>query len=146
MSTLKDSHEEVESPCILGLGSATFAGSSSPEKNSATKSAEGERSLGRERTEGQKEQNTTLEIEVAETTQTTSEDMEELGFFTRHISGGEFSEKEVSELENKGKDLGYGPWALLFSEEDRLLMCMPDSHESKIVRNITRSIDFPDIE
>jgi len=35
--------------------------------------------------------------QVAEATQTTSED-EELGFFTRHISGEELSEKEVSEL------------------------------------------------
>jgi hypothetical protein len=31
-----------------------------------------------------------------------------LGFFMRHIGGGELNDKEVSELENKGKALGYG--------------------------------------
>jgi hypothetical protein len=72
--------------------------------------------------------------------------MEELGFFKRHISGGELSEKEVSELENKGEALGYGPGALLFGGEDRILMCVLDSNESKTVQNIIRSIDFLDIK
>jgi hypothetical protein len=65
----------------------------------------------------------------------------------RHISGNELSEKEVFELGNKGETLGDGPRALLFDGEDRMLMCMPDySDESKIVRNITQSIGFLDIE
>jgi hypothetical protein len=42
--------------------------------------------------------------------------------------------------------LGYGPRALLFDGEDRMLMCIPDPDESKIVRNITKSIGFLDIE
>jgi hypothetical protein len=72
--------------------------------------------------------------------------MEELGFFTRHISGGELREIEVSKLGNKGEALRYEPGAILFVGEDRILMCVLDSDKSKIVRNITRSIGFPDIE
>jgi hypothetical protein len=56
------------------------------------------------------------------------------------------SEKEVSELGDKGEALGYDPGALLFSGEDQMLMCIPDHNESKIVQNITRSTGFPDIE
>jgi hypothetical protein len=48
--------------------------------------------------------------------------MEELGFFTRHIGGGELNDREVSELENKGGTMGYGPRAMLFSREDQILM------------------------
>lgn len=102
-------------------------------KNSVTKSDEGDESSRRERIEGQREQNATLETEVAEAIQTTREDIKELGFFTRHISGGELNEKEVSELKSKGKALGYRPGALLFGGEDRMLMYVIDSNESKIV-------------
>lgn len=116
--TLKDSDEEVESPHILGLGSAAFGGSSSSGKNGATKSVEGDESSGHERTEGHKGQDTTIETEVAEATQITGKDMEELGFFTSQVSGSELSEKEVSELGNKGKYLGYVPRSLLFDGED----------------------------
>jgi hypothetical protein len=38
------------------------------------------------------------------------------------------------------------PSALLFGGEDRKLMCISDADESRIVRNITRSIGFLDIE
>jgi hypothetical protein len=86
-----------------------------------------------------------LKTEVAEATQTICKDVE-LGFFTRHISGEELSEKDVSELGNKGEAFGYGPGALLFDAEDRILMCVPDPNESKIVLNITRSIGFLDNE
>jgi hypothetical protein len=85
-------------------------------------------------------------MDVAQATQTTGKQMEELGFFTRHISGGELKEIEVSELGNKGEALGYEPGAVLFGGEDRMVMRMLDSDESKIVRNITRSIGFPNIE
>jgi hypothetical protein len=71
--------------------------------------------------------------------------MDEYGFF-RHIGGGELDDKEVDELEKKGKAMGYGPRAMLFGEEHQMLMCVPDSDESKIVWNITRSIGFPEIE
>jgi hypothetical protein len=45
------SEEEVESPHILGLGSAAFTGSSSSKKDGATKSAEDDGSSGHEKTE-----------------------------------------------------------------------------------------------
>jgi hypothetical protein len=64
----------------------------------------------------------------------------------RHIGRRELNEKEVSELENKGKALGYGPRAMPFSGEDQMLMCVPNSDESKFVQNITQSIGFPHIE
>jgi hypothetical protein len=38
--------------------------------------------------------------------------------------------------------MGYGPGAMLFGGEDQMLMCVPDSDESKIIRNITQSIGF----
>jgi hypothetical protein len=72
--------------------------------------------------------------------------MEELGFFMRHISGGELSEKEVSKLGNKGEALSYSPGALLFGGKVRMLMCVPDPDESNIFWNITQSIGFPDIK
>ena len=97
------------------------------------KSAKGDVSLGHEKTEGDpKEQNITLETEAVEATRTTGEEMEQLGVFTRHISGGDLNEKEVSELENKGEFMGYGPGAMLFGG-DQMLMCVPDSDKSKIV-------------
>jgi hypothetical protein len=49
-------------------------------------------------------------------------------------------------LGEKGETLGYDPSVLLFGGEDRMLMCIPDPDELKIVRNITRNISFPDIE
>ena len=58
--------------------------------------------------------------------------MDDLGFFMRHIGGGELNDKEVSELENKGEFMGYGPGAMLFGG-DQMLMCVPDSDKSKIV-------------
>jgi hypothetical protein len=78
---------------------------------------------------------------VVEATQTTRED-EELGFFTRHISGKEVNEEEVLKLGQKGKTLGYGPSALLFGGEHHMLMCKLDANKSRIVRNITQSIGF----
>jgi hypothetical protein len=85
------SEEEVESPCILDLGIAAFGGSSSSEKNGAMKFAKDDGFSGHEKTEGNpKEQNITLETEA---TKATGEEMEELGFFTRHIGGDELNEK-----------------------------------------------------
>jgi hypothetical protein len=116
-------------------------------KNGATKSAKGYGSSGHEKIEGDpKGQNNTLETEATEATQTTSEEMGELEFFMRHIGGGELNEKEVFEFENKSEALGYGPGVMLFDGEDQMLMCVPDSEESIIVRNIARSIGFPDIK
>jgi hypothetical protein len=140
MPTSKGSDEEVESPRTVGPNSDAFSCSSSSGKNGA----EGGDSLGQEKV-GQKEQGTVCEAEVVETTQTIGED-EELSFFTRHISGEELNEEEVSKLGDNGEALGYDPCALLFSGEDRMLMCIPDADESKIVQNITRNIRFSDIE
>lgn len=63
----------------------------------------------------------------------------------RHLGGGELSNKEALELENKGETMGYEPGALLFGEGDKRLICIPDPDESKIVMNITRSVGFPKI-
>jgi hypothetical protein len=63
--------------------------------------------------------------------------MDELGFFMRHIGGGELNDKEASKLENKAEVTCYGPGAMLFGGEDQMLMCVPDADESKIVKNIT---------
>jgi hypothetical protein len=72
--------------------------------------------------------------------------MYELGFFMRHLGGGELNDKEALELENKVEAMGYGPRAMLFGGEDQMLNYVPDADESKIVKNITRSIGFPKIE
>lgn len=72
--------------------------------------------------------------------------MDELGFFLRHLGGEELSENKALKLEDKAKAMGYATGAMFFSGEDQMLMCVPDADESKIVRNITRSIGFPKIE
>jgi hypothetical protein len=64
----------------------------------------------------------------------------------KHLGGGELSDKDASELENKGKAMGYGPGAMLFGGESQMLMCIPNPNESKIVRTITRSIGFLEVE
>jgi hypothetical protein len=92
------SEEEVETPHILGLGSATFGGSSSYKKDGSIKSTEDDGTLGHEKTEEPKEQNIAIGADVAEATQTTGEEMDELGFFMRHNGGGELDDKEVAEL------------------------------------------------
>lgn len=61
----------------------------------------------------------------------------------RHLGGGELNDKEALELENKVEAMGYGPRAMLFGGEDQMLNYVPDADESKIVKNITRSIGFP---
>lgn len=40
--------------------------------------------------------------------------------------------------------MGYGLGAILFGGGDKILMCMSNDDESKIVRNITRSIEYPE--
>jgi hypothetical protein len=141
------SEEEVESPCILGLGGAAFGGSSSSEEDGEKKISEGGGSSGHEKAgEEPKEPNVIVGADTAEATQTTGEEIDELGFFTRHIGGGELSDKEVLELENKGEAMGYGPGALLFGGGDQMLMCVPDYDESIIIRNITRSVGFSEVE
>jgi hypothetical protein len=42
--------------------------------------------------------------------------------------------------------MGYGSGDFLFGQRDQMLMCIPDPEESKIVRNITRSVGFLEIE
>jgi hypothetical protein len=124
------SKEEVESLRILGLGGAAFRGSSSSEKDGVNKIVDSDESLGHEKAkEEPKEQNLTLGTDVVEATQTTGEEIDELGFFMRHIGGGGMSDKEVSELENKGKATSYGPGAMLLGGGDQILMCVPGSSE-----------------
>jgi hypothetical protein len=89
-----------------------------------------------------KEPNLTLRTDATDPTQTTCEDIDELSFFVRHLGEGELSEKEALELDHKGESMVYGPGAMLFGGGDKMLMCVPNPDESRIVRNITRSIDF----
>jgi hypothetical protein len=109
--------EEVESPRILGLGGAAFGGSTSSEEDEK-KTAERCRSSGHEKAKEElKESNLILEKDVAEATQTTGEEVDEIGFFMRHLGGGELDDKEASEIESKGEAMGYGLGALLFRGE-----------------------------
>jgi hypothetical protein len=99
--------KEVEIPRILGLGGVGFMDSSSSEEEDDKKTTEGGGSSGHERVEGEpKETNLTLETDAAEPTQTTGEEIDELYFFMRHLGGGEQSEKEALELDQKGEAMG----------------------------------------
>lgn len=46
--------------------------------------------------------------------QSTGEELDELGFLLRHLSGDDLSEEKALELEDKAKAMGYGPRAMLF--------------------------------
>jgi hypothetical protein len=103
--------------------------------------------LGHEKVEREpKEPSFALGTDIVDPTQYSGEEMDGLWFFVRHLGGGELSDKDALELEDKAKAMGYAPGAMLFSGEDQMLMCVPDADESKIVRNITRSIRFPKIQ
>jgi hypothetical protein len=139
--------EEVEGLHIQGLGDAAFQDSSFSEEQDEKKTTEGGRSSRHEKAEeGVKEPSFALGTDIVQPTQSTGEEIDELGFFMRHLGDGELSDKEDSELENNTEAMGYGLGAMLFGEEDQMLMCVPDVDESKIVRNITRSIRLPKIE
>jgi hypothetical protein len=92
-----------------------------------------------------KEPSFALGTDTVDPTQYSGE-MDGLWFFVRHLGGGEMSDKDSLELEDKAKAMGYATGAMFFSGEDQMLMCVPDADESKIVRNITRSIRFPKIQ
>jgi hypothetical protein len=79
--------EEVESPRILGLGGAAFGGSTSS-KEDEKKTAKGGRSSGHEKAKKElKESNLILEKDVVKATQNTGEEVDEIGFFVRHLGG-----------------------------------------------------------
>jgi hypothetical protein len=61
--------------------------------------------------------------------QSTSEELDELGFLLRHLSGEDLSEEKALELEDKAKAMGYGPRAMLFGGREKMLMCVPDADE-----------------
>ena len=81
--------------------------------------------------------------DTTEPTQNTGEEVDELDFFVRHLGGGELNDKEASRTESKGEAMGYRPGALFFGGGDQMLMCIPDSNELKIMRNITLSVGVP---
>lgn len=56
-----------------------------------------------------KETSFALRTDVVEPIQSTGEEMDELGFFLRHLGGEELSEEKASELEDKAKAMGYDP-------------------------------------
>lgn len=104
--------EEVDNPCIQSLGGATFEYSSSLEEKDERKTAEGGRTSGHEKTEG--EPSFVLRTDTVEPTQSTGEEMNELEFFLRHLGGEELSEEKALELEDKAEAMGYDPRAMLF--------------------------------
>lgn len=69
-----------------------------------------------------------------------------LGFFIRHLARGELSEEKALKLEGKAEAMGNNSRAMLFGRGDEILMCVPDVNELKILKNITRSIGFLEIE
>jgi hypothetical protein len=108
------SEEEVESPQNLGLGGAAFGGSTSFEEDEK-KTTKGGGSLGHEKAKIElKEPNPILENDAAEATQTTSEEVDNLVFFMRHLGGAELDDKEASKIQSTGEAIGYGHVALLF--------------------------------
>lgn len=106
------SEEEVDNPCIQSLGGAAFEYSSSLEEKDERKTAEGGRTSGHEKTEG--EPSFVLGTDTVEPTQSTGEEMNELEFFFRHLGGEELSEEKALELEDKAEAVGYDPRAMLF--------------------------------
>lgn len=136
--------EEVDSPHIQSLDDVVFGVSSSEEKKDEGKGTKCGGSSGHKKLA--EELSFALGIDTVESTQSTDEDMDEVGFFLRHLSEEELSEEKASELEDKAEAMGYVHGAMLFSGGDKMIMCVLDANESRIVKNITRSIEFPDIE
>jgi hypothetical protein len=118
--------EEVDSPRIQSLDDVIFGVSSSKEKKDEGKGTKCGGSLRHKKLV--EEPSFALRIDAVESTQSTDEDMDELGFFLRYLSEEELSEEKASKLEDKAEAMGYDPGA----------------NESKIVKNITRSIGFPE--
>lgn len=75
------------------------------------------------------EPNLALETNIVHPTHSTREEMDELGFFIRHLTEEVLSEEKASELEDKAEAMGYSSWAMLFGKGDNMLMCMPDADE-----------------
>jgi hypothetical protein len=102
-----------------------------------TKSTGNDETLRHEKTEEPKGQNIALGIDATKATSTSNKKMDEHGFF-RHIGSGELDDKEVDELEKKGKAMGYGPRAMLFGEEHQSLSykreyCKQGHGKSKVI-------------
>lgn len=51
--------------------------------------------------------NLTLGKDTTEPAQTTGEEVDELGFFVRHLGGGELDGMEAFGIESKGEAMGY---------------------------------------
>lgn len=121
------SKEEVDNPQIQNLAYTVFGGSPSSKEKDEIKDVEGGRSSGHEKLG--EEPSFFLGTDTVEPAQSTGEDMDELGFFLRHLAGEELSEEKASNLEDKAKAMGYNPRAMLFGEGDKMLMCAPHAEE-----------------
>lgn len=75
--------QEVDSPRIQNLADVVFGVSSSVEEKDERKGAGGGRSLGHEKLG--EEPNLVLETDIVHPTHSTREEMDELGFFIRHL-------------------------------------------------------------
>lgn len=62
------------------------------------------------------------------------------------MAGDELSEEKASKLEEQTEAMCYSSWAMLFGGVDNVLLCVPDAGKAKIVKNVTRSIRFSEIE
>lgn len=106
------SEEEVDIPRIQSLGGASFGDSSSLGEEDEKKAIEGDGSSGNEKEGG--EPSFGLGTDTTKPTQSTSEEMDELDFFLRHLSREELSEEKALELEDKAEAMSYGLGAMLF--------------------------------
>lgn len=117
----------MDNPWIQNLAYAIFGGSPFSEQKDERKDVEGGGSSMHEKLE--EEPSFSLGTDTVEPAQSTGEDMDELGFFIRHLVGEELSEEKASNLEDKAKAMGYYPRAMLFGEGDKMLMCVPHADE-----------------
>lgn len=62
------------------------------------------------------------------------------------MAGDELSEEKASKLEEQTETMCYSSGAMLFGGVDNVLMCVPDAGKANIVKNVTRSIRFSEIE
>lgn len=136
---------EVESPRIESLMKAVFGVSSPEAEKGEGKNVEGGISLGHEKQD--KEPSFALETDTVGPAHFGGKEIdEELGFFVRNLARDDLSEEKASKLEEQTEAMCYSSGAMIFCGVDNVLMCVLDAGKAKIVKNVTRSISFPEIE